>query len=295
MTNSAKFNGTGVAMITPFNNNGSFNEKQLELHTDRLIKNGVDYLVVLGTTAETPVLSKNEKLRIIEVTREVNHGRVPMVVGAGGNNTADVIAWIRTVGSDGIDAYLSVVPYYNKPSQEGMKAHFSAIAASSDLPLMLYNVPGRTGSNMVADTTLDLAHSLGEKVVAVKEASGNLAQIMKVIQDKPEGFSVISGDDAITLPLIALGADGVVSVIGNALPELFSGMVRDALSGRLDAAREKHYRVLPLVDLIFREGNPVGVKALMEVLGDGDSNLRLPLIPATETLVADLERAVSQL
>lgn len=295
MTNSAKFNGTGVAMITPFNNDGSLNDKQLEAHADRLIKNGVDYLVVLGTTAETPVLSKDEKLRIIEVAREVNHGRVPMVVGAGGNNTADVIEWIRTVGSDGIDAYLSVVPYYNKPSQEGMKAHFSAIAASSDLPLMLYNVPGRTGSNMVADTTLDLAHSLGEKVVAVKEASGNLAQIMKVIQDKPEGFSVISGDDAITLPLIALGADGVVSVIGNALPELFSGMVRDALKGNLDAAREKHYRVLPLIELIFREGNPVGVKALMEVLGDGDSNLRLPLIPATETLVADLKRAVSQL
>lgn len=295
MTNSAKFNGTGVAMITPFNNDGSLNDKQLEAHADRLIKNGVDYLVVLGTTAETPVLSKDEKLRIIEVAREVNHGRVPMVVGAGGNNTADVIEWIRTVGSDGIDAYLSVVPYYNKPSQEGMKAHFSAIAASSDLPLMLYNVPGRTGANMVADTTLDLAHSLGEKVVAVKEASGNLAQIMKVIQDKPEGFSVISGDDAITLPLIALGADGVVSVIGNALPELFSGMVRDALKGNLDAAREKHYRVLPLIELIFREGNPVGVKALMEVLGDGDSNLRLPLIPATETLVADLKRAVSQL
>lgn len=295
MANRADFRGTGVAMITPFKNDGSLNIEQLEVHTDRLIEKGVEYLVVLGTTAETPTLSKEEKLKIIEVTRKVNSGRVPMVVGAGGNSTEEVVGWIREIGTEGIDAYLSVVPYYNKPSQQGMKAHFSAIAASSELPLMLYNVPGRTGSNITADTTLELAHEPGSKIVAIKEASGDLSQIMRIIRDKPEGFQVVSGDDAITLAMISLGGSGVVSVIGNAIPDLFSSMVRDALAGDLDAAREKHYRVLPLVDLIFREGNPCGVKALMEVLGYGASNLRLPLIPATNALAEDLRSAAQQL
>ncbi|MCA1746996.1 MAG: 4-hydroxy-tetrahydrodipicolinate synthase, partial [Bacteroidales bacterium] len=203
----------------------------------------------------------------------------------------DVIEWIRTIGSDGIDAYLSVSPYYNKPSQQGLKEHFSAIAASSDLPLVLYNVPGRTGSNMAAETTLALAHELGEKIAAVKEASGDFTQIMKIIRDKPEGFSVISGDDAITLPLIGAGVSGVISVIGNALPGVFSEMVREALAGDFKAAREKQYKLLPLYELIFKEGNPCGVKALMEILGYGAANLRLPLITATEGLVNDLKKA----
>jgi 4-hydroxy-tetrahydrodipicolinate synthase len=292
---SADFTGTGVAMITPFNNDGSLDAQQLEAHTDRLIDQGVEYLVVLGTTAETPTLSKEEKIEIISVVKRANSGRVPMVVGAGGNNTADVIEWIRTIGSDGIDAYLSVSPYYNKPSQQGIKEHFSAIAASSDLPLVLYNVPGRTGSNMTAETTLALAHEFGDKVAAVKEASGDFAQIMKIIRDKPEGFKVISGDDAITLPLIGAGASGVISVIGNALPGIFSGMVRDALAGDFEAARVKQYKLLPFYELIFREGNPCGVKALMEILGFGAANLRLPLITATEALVGDLETAVKSL
>jgi 4-hydroxy-tetrahydrodipicolinate synthase len=295
MANRADFRGTGVAMITPFNNDGSLNIEQLEAHTDRLIEKGVEYLVVLGTTAETPTLSKEEKLKIIEVTRKVNNGRVPMVVGAGGNNTAEVISWIREIGTEGIDAYLSVAPYYNKPSQQGMKAHFSAIAASAELPIVLYNVPGRTGSNIAAETTLELAHELGDKIVAIKEASGDLSQIMQIIRDKPEGFRVVSGDDAITLAVTALGGSGVISVIGNALPDLFSTMVRDALAGNLEAAREKHYRLLPFIDLIFREGNPCGVKALMEVLGDGAGNLRLPLIPATDALVRELRASVQQL
>jgi 4-hydroxy-tetrahydrodipicolinate synthase len=295
MANRADFSGTGVAMITPFKNDGSLHIAQLEAHTDRLIEKGVEYLVVLGTTAETPTLSKEEKLKIIEVTRKVNSGRVPMVVGAGGNDTAEVISWIREIGTLGIDAYLSVAPYYNKPSQQGMKAHFSAIASSAELPLILYNVPGRTGSNISAETTLELAHDLGSKIAAVKEASGDLSQIMRITKDKPEGFQVLSGDDALTLAMVALGGSGVISVVGNALPDLFSSMVRDALAGNLDAAREKHYRVLPLVELIFREGNPCGVKALMEVLGYGADNLRLPLIPATETLVRDLRAAAQQL
>jgi len=284
-----------VAMITPFKNDGSLNVEQLEVHTDRLIENGVEYLVALGTTAETPTLSKEEKLKIIEVTRKVNGGRVPLVVGAGGNSTEEVVGWIREIGTEGIDAYLSVAPYYNKPSQQGMKAHFSTIAASAELPLMLYNVPGRTGSNITADTTLELAHELGSKIAAIKEASGDLSQIMRIIRDKPEGFQVVSGDDAITLAMISLGGSGVVSVIGNALPDLFSSMVRDALAGDLDAAREKHYRVLPLIDLIFREGNPCGVKALMEELGYGASNLRLPLITATNALAQELRSAAQQL
>lgn len=292
MMNSATFTGTGVAMITPFTNDGSLDVQQLENHTLRLIEGGIEYLVVLGTTAETPTLSKEEKLKIIEVVKDVNSGRVPVVVGAGGNNTADVIEWIRTVGSNGISAYLSVTPYYNKPSQQGLKEHFSAIAASSDLPLILYNVPGRTGSNMNAETTLELAYDLGDKVAAVKEASGNFAQIMKIIRDKPDDFQVVSGDDAITLPMVAAGGAGVISVIGNALPAIFSDMVRLALSGDFIAAREQHYKLLPLFGLIFREGNPTGVKALMEVLGFGDANLRLPLITATEGLVNDLKKAV---
>ncbi len=292
MTNSAAFTGTGVAMVTPFSSDGSVDTHQLEVHTERLIEQGIEYLVVLGTTAEVPTLKKEEKLRIIEVVKKVNSARVPVVVGAGGNNTADVIEWIRTVGSDGIDAYLSVSPYYNKPSQQGLMEHFSAIAASSDLPLILYNVPGRTGSNIAAETTLELAHDFGDKVAAVKEASGDLAQIMKIISDKPAGFQVVSGDDAIALPLISAGASGVISVIGNALPKIFSDMVREALSGDFAAAREKQYKLLSLYELIFREGNPCGVKALMEILGYGEANLRLPLITATEALVNDLREAV---
>jgi len=289
------FTGTGVAMITPFTSDGSIDSSRLEKHVDQLIRNGIEYLVVLGTTAETPTLSKDEKIRIIDISKSVNNGRVPVVVGAGGNNTEEVITWIREIGTKGIDAYLSVAPYYNKPSQLGMKAHFSAIASASDLPLMLYNVPGRTGSNISAQTALDLAYEFEGKIVAIKEASGDLGQIMRIIKDKPEGFQVISGDDALTLPMIGLGADGVVSVIGNALPELFSGMVRDALSGDIKAAREKHYKLLPFIDLIFREGSPTGVKALMEILGFGQSNLRLPLIPATQSLQNELKEVAKGL
>ncbi len=295
MTDSATFTGTGVAMITPFANDGSLDVQQLENLTQRLIDNGIEYLVVLGTTAETPTLNKEEKLKIIEVVKAVNSGRVPLVLGAGGNNTAEVIEWIRTIGSNGIAAYLSVAPYYNKPSQQGLKEHFSAIAASSDIPLILYNVPGRTGLNMTAQTTLDIAYDLGDKVAAIKEASGDFGQIMKIILEKPDGFQVVSGDDAISLPLIAAGAAGVISVIGNALPAIFSDMVRLALSGKFSQAREQHYKLLPLFELIFREGNPTGVKALMEQLGFGEANVRLPLIGATDALTRDIKKALANI
>lgn len=295
MANRAKFSGTGVAMVTPFKSDGALDIQQLEIHTNQQIEHGVEFLVALGTTAETPTLSVDEKLDIIDAIRRVNNGRVPLVVGAGGNSTEGVINWIRKTGTRGIDAFLSVVPYYNKPSQAGIKEHFSAIAAASDIPLILYNVPGRTGTNMSANTTLELATELGDKVAAVKEASGDFSQIMEIIEQKPEGFQVLSGDDAITLPMISTGAEGVISVIGNAFPAQFSDMVRDALAGNFATAREKHYKLMPFYELAFREGNPCGVKAIMQELGYGDSNLRLPLIPATEALTRDIQHTLKSL
>lgn len=282
-------------MVTPFQNDGSIDFPRLEQHTDELIKHGVDNLVVLGTTAETPTLSKKEKLEIIQVVISAAGGRVPIIVGAGGNNTSEVISWVKEIGSRGIDAYLSVAPYYNKPSQTGIIQHFSAIAASSDLPLVLYNVPGRTGSNIASDTVLQLAHTLGEKVAAVKEASGNLQQIMEILADKPEDFLLVSGDDSLTLAMMSVGCSGVISVLGNALPAYMSGMVRSALSGKFSAAMEMHYKLFPFMTVIFKEGNPTGIKALMEVRGYGKSNLRLPLVTATSTLYEEIVQLNSQL
>ncbi len=290
MTKKHPFEGTGVAMITPFKENGDMDYQALIRHTNYLIDNRVDYLVVLGTTAETPALSHQEKLDVIELVKKTAKGRVPLVIGAGGNNTSDVIRWMEQVGSDGIDAYLSVVPYYNKPSQAGMISHFSTIAATTDVPLLLYNVPGRTGSNMQADTTVTLAQELGDKLIGIKEASGDLTQITHIIREKPESFLVISGDDAMTLPLIALGASGVISVIGNALPELFTKMVVSALQGDFDDARTLHYRLLPLFKAIFKEGNPAGVKALMSEQDMGVNALRLPLIPASKNLQEEISQ-----
>ncbi len=290
MSAKRKFEGTGVAMVTPFKNDGEIDYSILEKHTDELIKHGIDYLVVLGTTAEPPTLSKDEKKEIINVVKKATSGRVPIIVGAGGNSTSDVITWIDEIGSSGIDAYLSVAPYYNKPSQMGMIQHFSAIAATSDLPVLLYNVPGRTSSNIEASTILQLATDLGDKLVGVKEASGNFQQIMDIQKNKPEDFLLISGDDAITLPMISLGCTGLVSVIGNALPSHISTMVNAALSGDYSLAREKHYKILPLITAIFKEGNPTGVKALMEIRGYGQNNLRLPLITATSALYDEIKQ-----
>lgn len=290
MTKKHPFEGTGVAMVTPFKENGDVDYQALKRHTNYLIDNRVDYLVVLGTTAETPALSHQEKLNVIGVVKHEAAGRVPLVIGAGGNNTSDVIRWMEEVGSDGIDAYLSVVPYYNKPSQMGMISHFSTIAATTDVPLVLYNVPGRTGSNMQADTTVTLARELGDQLIGIKEASGDLTQITQIIREKPESFLVISGDDAMTLPLIALGASGVISVIGNALPEIFTKMVVTALQGDFDEARTLHYRLLPLFKAIFKEGNPAGVKALMAEQDMGVNALRLPLIPASKNLQEEISQ-----
>lgn len=288
MNNKNIFRGTGVAMITPFLQSGALDFDTLILHTERLIGNGIDYLVVLGTTAETPTLSPDEKKDVVRCIVDANGGRVPIVIGAGGNDTSSSITAIKSLKKNGIDAILSVVPYYNKPSQEGIYQHFSAIASAAELPLMLYNVPGRTGTNMSAETTLRLASDHPEAIVAIKEASGDFEQLSFLLAGRPDEFMVISGDDAITLPLIAMGGDGVVSVIGNAYPALMSTLVKAVLKGDYESARKLHYRLSPMIKAIFQEGNPAGVKAAMEIQGWCKNVLRLPLIPATEALCSEI-------
>ena len=282
-------------MVTPFNGTGDVDFDNLTLHTDRLINNGINYLVVLGTTAETPTLSAKEKQDVVRCVVDACGGRVPIVVGAGGNDTLSAIEAIRSMEKRNIDALLSVVPYYNKPSQEGIYQHFSAIAAASDLPLMLYNVPGRTGTNMTAGTMLRLATDYPEQIVAVKEASGDFEQISQVLRDKPDDFQVVSGDDSVTLPMISLGGNGVVSVIGNGYPALFSTMVAAALEGANEKAKEIHFRLFPMMVSIFKEGNPAGIKAAMEVQGWIENVLRLPLIPASESLYDEIRELDSRL
>ena len=282
-------------MVTPFSQSGEVDYDRLIIHTERLIKNGVNYLVVLGTTAETPTLSPKEKQDVVRCVVDACGGRIPIVAGAGGNDSRSVIESIRQMDHDGIDALLSVVPYYNKPSQEGIYQHFSAIAAASSLPLMLYNVPGRTGSNMNSDTVLRLATDHPGSIIAVKEASGDFEQVSEILKDKPGEFQVVSGDDSIALPLIALGGSGVVSVIGNGYPALFSTMVAAALEGADDKARELHYRLFPMMKTIFKEGNPAGIKASMEIQGWIENVLRLPLVPATDTLYREIRELDSRL
>jgi 4-hydroxy-tetrahydrodipicolinate synthase len=295
MTAAQQYRGTGVAMVTPFTRSGEVDFESLSLHTERLINNGINYLVVLGTTAETPTLSAGEKQDVIRCVVDACGRRVPVVAGAGGNDTRAAIETIKKMDMKGIDALLSVVPYYNKPSQEGIYRHFSAIAAASNLPLMLYNVPGRTGSNISSATVLRLATDFPGRVVALKEASGNFEQVMEILRDKPRDFQVVSGDDSITLPMIALGGSGVVSVIGNGYPGIFSTMVAAALEGADQKARELHYRLFPMMKAIFREGNPAGIKASMEIQGWIENILRLPLIPVTDGLyreIRELDRAL---
>lgn len=282
-------------MVTPFNREGEVDHEKLMLHTDRLIRNGINYLVVLGTTAETPTLSAAEKNEVVRHVVEAGGGRVPVIVGAGGNDTRATVDLVRSMDLRGVNGLLSVAPYYNKPSQEGMYQHFSAIAAVSELPLILYNVPGRTGSNIRAETVLRLAADFPDKIVAVKEASGDLNQVMEIIGNRPEGFMVISGDDSISLSLIASGGDGVISVIANAYPALFSTMIAAALEGAFDKARELHYRLFPMMKAIFKEGNPAGVKAAMEIQGWTENVLRLPLIPVTGKLYAEIRELDRQL
>ncbi|RKE04836.1 4-hydroxy-tetrahydrodipicolinate synthase [Marinifilum flexuosum] len=282
-----KFEGTGIAIITPFLDNGDVDFDSLHKLVDFQITNGVNYLVVLGTTGEAATLSKDEKAAVINAIIETNNNRVPLVVGFGGNNTREVVEQINQFNSfDKIDAILSVAPYYNKPSQEGIFQHYKEIASASPVPVIIYNVPGRTGVNINADTTIRIANELNN-VIAVKEASGNMEQIMQIIKDKPDHFMLISGDDALTYPMIQLGASGVISVIGNAFPNEFSSMVTQALE-RKSEALQIHYHFFDIIKAIFEEGNPAGVKAILHQKEIILNNLRLPLVPVSESLYKKL-------
>lgn len=274
--------GLGVALITPFNEDETIDFTALGKLIEHLIQNNIDYLVVLGTTAETPTLSTEEKKEVVSFVKQRVNGRVPIVLGVGGNCTNSVVAQLKNDDYDGIDAILSVVPYYNKPSQEGIYQHYKAIAQATELPIILYNVPGRTGVNMTAETTLRIAREF-ENVVAIKEASGNIVQMDDIIKNKPADFMVISGDDGITFPLITLGAVGVISVIGNAFPKEFGKMVRLALNGDYDSALRIHHEFTELFSLLFVDGNPAGVKAMLNAMGYIDNKLRLPLVPTRIT------------
>ncbi|MES5135826.1 4-hydroxy-tetrahydrodipicolinate synthase [Prevotella amnii] len=272
------FRGLGIALITPFKKDGSVDYKTLKSLVDYQIGNGADFIVILATTGETPCLEKEEKDEITKTVIDVVKGRVPILKYCGGNNTAAVVREIKESDWSGVDGILSICPYYNKPSQEGLYEHFKAIANVSKLPIVLYNVPGRTGVNMTAETTIRIANSFSN-VVAIKEASGSLEQVDEIIKYKPYNFEVLSGDDALTFPMIVSGAVGVISVIGNALPKEFSRMIRLELNGEFEAARAIHHKFTELYKLLFVDGNPAGCKALLNDMGMIENILRLPLVP----------------
>lgn len=276
-----QFTGSGVALVTPFSADLTIDFPALRRLVREQIDGGTDFLVVQGTTGESPTLTAAEKQQVLETVMEENSGRLPIVYGVGGNNTASVAETLKKVPA-GVDGILSVAPYYNKPIQRGFVAHYKALAEATDLPIILYNVPGRTGSNMLAETTLELAEV--KNIVAMKEASGNFEQIMEIIRNKPSDFLLLSGDDAITLPLIAAGANGVISVVANAFPKRFSTMVHTALNGDFAASRKEHYDLLHITKLFFTEGNPGGVKIALEELGWMAPHMRLPLVQVSEGL-----------
>ncbi len=288
-----KFRGTGVAIITPFKNDSSIDLAALGRVVNHVITGGVNYIVVLGTTGESVTLSKDEKKAIISYVVEVTDNRVPIVVGIGGNNTQEIINSIRHTNLNGIDGILSVAPYYNKPNQRGLFQHFKAIANSASIPVILYNVPGRTCSNISSDTCLELANEC-ENVVAIKEASGDMAQIMRIIKNKPDNFSVISGDDLMTIPIIASGGTGVISVLANAYPLATSELVAHSLKSNFRSAREIQLRYLEMIDLLFVDGNPAGVKAILSMMNLCLNNLRLPLVPVNRAIYTRIQKALEE-
>lgn len=274
------FRGLGVAVVTPFTLDGAVDYPALKRLIRYQLDSGVDFLCILATTGETPCLTLDEKNKITELVKEENKGQVPILKYCGGNNTAAVIEEMKATDWAGIDGILSICPYYNKPSQEGLYQHFKAIASASPLPVVMYNVPGRTGVNMKAETTVRLAHDC-ENIVGIKEAAGSLEQVDEIIKGKPDRFDIISGDDALTFSMIASGAAGVISVIGNALPREFSRMIRLEFQGEYEAARRIHHMFTELYSLLFVDGNPAGVKALLNDMGYIENVLRLPLVPTT--------------
>ena len=274
------FKGLGIALITPFTENGEVDYQSLKKLVEYQIENGADFLCILATTGEAPGLTREEKDKITTLVKDVNRGRVKILKYCGGNNTRAVVEEIQTTDWTGIDGILSICPYYNKPSQEGLYQHFKAISEVSPLPIVLYNVPGRTGINMKAETTCRLARDF-KNIVAVKEASGSLEQVDEIIKNKPDNFDVISGDDALTFSMVASGAAGVISVIGNALPKEFSRMIRLEFNGEYEPARKIHHMFTELYSLLFVDGNPAGCKALLNDMGFINNVLRLPLVPTT--------------
>ncbi|MFD1550672.1 4-hydroxy-tetrahydrodipicolinate synthase [Putridiphycobacter roseus] len=274
--------GLGVAMVTPFNADMSIDFESLKKLTHYLIDNGVHYLVVQGTTGESPVLSEQEKLAVLDTVIKENAGRLPIVYGIGGNNTQQVAKQLAEFDVPGVDAILSVSPYYSKPTQEGIFQHFKTLAANSKLPIILYNVPGRTSSNMLPETTLRLAKTC-ENIIGIKEACGDLNQVMHLIKDKPMDFYIISGDDDLALPFINIGGDGVISVIGNGLPKAFSNMINAALNNDIITARKFHYQCFPLIYHLFSEGNPAGIKEVLKYYNITETTVRLPLMNVSAT------------
>ena len=287
-----KLKGTGVALVTPFNENGDIDFASLEKLINHCINGGVEYLVSLGTTGENVTLTKAEKIEVLEFTIEKNAGRVGMVAGFGGNNTRGLIKDIERFHFKGIDAVLSVSPSYNKPTQEGIYQHYKAVAAVSPKPVILYNVPSRTSSNIMAATTFRLAEV--ENIIGIKEASGDFNQCMQIVKNKPEDFLVISGDDNISLGLMAYGFDGVISVVGQAFPKIFSEMVRQCLKGNFTEARKLHFKLNDITDMLFAEGNPAGVKYALHLQDICKSYVRLPLVGISDTLQTKMKTAISQ-
>lgn len=288
------FKGLGVALITPFTSDGNVDYKSLTRLVEYQIDNGADFLCILATTSEAPCLSADEKEKVKQLVIEVNRGRLPLLMGCGGNNTKAIVEELKNSDWHGIDGVLSVCPYYNKPSQEGLYQHFKAIAEASPLPVVLYNVPGRTGVNLKAETTVRLANDC-ENIIAIKEASGSLEQVDEIIKNKPARFDVISGDDALTFSMVASGAAGSISVIGNALPKEVSRMIRLEFNGEYEAARIIHHRFTELYSLLFIDGNPAGVKALLHEMGFIENVLRLPLVPTRITTLQKMTEILKTL
>ena len=283
-----KIKGTGVALVTPFNEDKSVDYKGLENLLNHVIDGGIDYLVLMGTTGESVTLSKVEKVAVVDFCKKINNSRLPVVLGIGGNNTMQVVADIKSANLNGIDAILSVSPAYNKPSQEGIYQHYKMISGNCPLPIIVYNVPGRTASNISAETTVRLANDF-DNIVAVKEASGDMDQIMKIIKNKPSDFVVLSGDDGLTLPMIHMGAEGVISVIGQSHPKEYSDMVSFGLSGNQEIANQLHNKLYDFYVPLYAEGNPVGIKACLELLGICKSQVRLPLVEASDAIKNELK------
>jgi len=285
------FTGAGIALVTPFKSDNNIDYTAIKNIIDFNIDNQIDYIIVHGTTAETATQSEGEKKEVRAFIADYVQGRVPLALGMGSNNTNELLNSLETTDLKGYDAILSVTPYYNKPQQKGIIAHFTQIANKSPLPVILYNVPGRTGVNMLADTTLELAHH--QNILAIKEASGNMEQIMEIIKHRPEGFLVLSGDDLLTFSMLALGADGVISVAAQAAPKIFSQMVHQCLNGNFEDARKSHFKMMPYMQLLFVDGNPAGIKAALESLDLCLNKLRLPLVNAHPDICEAIEQSMA--